>query len=65
MKTKVKAIQFDLTDGCGQLPKDHQALQFKLQNLYVGQVFSLNEDEVVDFISDECGWCIENIEFED
>ena len=63
MILKVKSIEFDLD---GEVMNGKTQLQNKLQNYYIGQNFSAeDEDDVVDYITDECGWCINRIEFAD
>jgi hypothetical protein len=64
MQYKITEIEFDLTDDCGEYI-DTQMLQSQLQKGYIGQVLNVNqEDELVDLISDKCGWCVNSIRYE-
>ena len=60
MKFIVTSIQFD-TDGEKELAK-------KLEKEWVGKTFEADDEEDAnargaDIISDECGWCISNLDF--
>jgi hypothetical protein len=63
MILEIKSIEFDFD---GEVFNGKTQLQNKLQKHYVGQSFNVeDEDDVVDYITNECGWCINRIEFSD
>lgn len=63
MLLEIKSIEFDLN---GEVFNGKPQLQKRLQKHYVGQSFNVeDEDDVVDYITNECGWCINRIEFVD
>jgi hypothetical protein len=66
MKFQITGIEFDLNDDydCGE-DIDTEILQDQLQRGYIGQVWTVDEeDELVDIISDKSGWCIKSIQYE-
>ena len=65
MKLKITGIEFDLTDDCGEYI-DTEMLQDQLQRSYIGQIHDvIEEDELVDVISDRTGWCVSSINYEE
>ena len=65
MKLQITDIEFDLTDDLN-LDSDTQHLQERLQNVYIGQFWNVNEeDELVDLISDKSGWCVNSINYKE
>jgi hypothetical protein len=66
MKFQITGIEFDLNDDydCGE-DIDTEMLQDQLQRGYIGQVWTVDEeDELVDLISDKSGWCVNSIQYE-
>jgi hypothetical protein len=65
MKLQITEIEFDLTDDCDE-NIDTELLQERLQNVYVGQFWNVDDDlELVDLISDKSGWCVNSIEYKE
>ena len=65
MKLKITGIEFDLTDDCDE-NIDTELLQERLQNVYVGQFWDVDDDlELVDLISDKSGWCVNSINYKE
>ena len=65
MKLKITGIEIDLTDDCGEYI-DTEMLQDQLQRSYIGQIHDvIEEDELVDVISDRTGWCVSSINYEE
>ena len=65
MKLQITEIEFDLTDDLN-LDSDTQHLQERLQNVYVGQFWDVDDDlELVDLISDKSGWCVNSINYKE
>ena len=65
MKLQITEIEFDLTDDCDE-NIDTELLQERLQNVYVGQFWNVDDDlELVDIISDKSGWCVNSIEYKE
>jgi len=65
MKLQITDIEFDLTDDCGEYI-DTEFLQDQLQRLYIGQIHDvIEEDELVDVISDRTGWCVNSIQYQE
>ena len=66
MKCKVTSITFDLDPGDDSIPQEHiDQVQQELQQDYIGQVYDVEyEDDLVDVISDDSGWCIKSIHYE-
>ena len=66
MNLKVTQITFDLDPGDDSIPQEHiDQVQQELQQDYIGQVYDVEyEDDLVDVISNESGWCINSIEYE-
>jgi hypothetical protein len=57
MKVKIKDVSFD-TDGDMDLAKE-------LREEWIGEIFEVEyEDEIADYISDESGFCIFNVDYE-
>jgi len=62
MKLQITGIEFDLNDD---YDIDTEMLQDQLQRGYIGQVWTVDEeDELVDLISDKSGWCVNSIQYE-
>jgi hypothetical protein len=62
MNLQITGIEFDLNDD---YDIDTEMLQDQLQRGYIGQVWTVDEeDELVDLISDKSGWCINSIQYE-
>ena len=66
IQLKVTQITFDLDPGDDSIPQEHiDQVQQELQQDYIGQVYDVEyEDDLVDVISDESGWCINSIQYE-
>ena len=65
MKLQITEIEFDLTDDLN-LDSDTEHLQERLQNVYVGQFWNVDDDlELVDLISDKSGWCVNSINYKE
>jgi hypothetical protein len=65
MKLQITDIEFDLSDDCGEYI-DTEMLQGQLQNVYIGQFWDvIEEDELVDLISDKSGWCVNSIQYKE
>ena len=65
MKLQITDIEFDLTDDCGEYI-DTELLQDQLQNVYIGQIHDvIEEDELVEVISDRTGWCVNSIQYKE
>ena len=65
MKLQITDIEFDLTDDCGEYI-DTEMLQERLQNVYIGQIHDvIEEDELVEVISDRTGWCVNSIQYKE
>ena len=65
MKLQITDIEFDLTDDCDE-NIDTELLQERLQNVYVGQFWDVDDDlELVDLISDKSGWCVNSINYKE
>lgn len=65
MKLQITEIEFDLTDDCDE-NIDTELLQERLQNVYVGQFWDIDDDlELVDLISDKSGWCVNSINYKE
>ena len=65
MKLQITDIEFDLSDDCGEYI-DTEMLQDRLQSVYIGQFWDVNEeDELVDLISDKSGWCVNFIQYKE
>ena len=65
MKLQITDIEFDLTDDLN-LDSDTQHLQERLQKVYIGQFWDVDdEDELVDVISDRTGWCVNSINYKE
>jgi hypothetical protein len=65
MKLQITDIEFDLTDDLN-LDSDTQHLQERLQNVYIGQFWNVDDDlELVDLISDKSGWCVNSINYKE
>jgi hypothetical protein len=67
MNLKVTQITFDLDPGDDSIPQEHiDQVQQELQQDYIGELFAVEyEDDLVDLISDESGWCIKSIQYEE
>jgi hypothetical protein len=65
MKLQITGIEFDLTEDVGEYI-DTEMLQDQLQRAYIGQIHDvIEEDELVDVISDRTGWCVSSINYEE
>ena len=65
MKLQITDIEFDLSDDCGEYI-DTELLQDRLQSVYIGQFWDVNEEnELVDLISDKSGWCVNSINYKE
>jgi hypothetical protein len=65
MKLQITDIEFDLTDDLN-LDSDTQHLQERLQKVYIGQFWNVDDDlELVDLISDKSGWCVNSINYKE
>ena len=63
MKLQITAIEFDIDiEDFDQ--DDSELLQERLQSVYVGQFWDVDEeDELADLISDKSGWCVSSINY--
>ena len=61
MLIKLTDIEFDFTDGSGELPYDEQVAVSKSALETTWEVE--NEDELADVISDDTGWCIKSLNY--
>jgi len=70
MKLQVTQIEFDWGDDDWGIvhPDDIEAgekYKNKIINSVINQVYTLDEeDELVDLISDETGWCIKSLQYQ-
>ena len=66
MLLQVTEIEFDLTldeEDAWELD-DPEMLQEQLQNNYIGQIFDVeDEEDLVEEITCQSGWCINSIDF--
>ena len=57
MKLKINQIQFDFTDDC---------LDPGIQNEVLNTIWEVeNEEDLADAISDETGWCVLSIDYQE
>lgn len=66
MLLQVTEIEFDLTldDEDAWELDDPEMLQEQLQNNYIGQIFDVeDEEDLVEEITCQTGWCINSIDF--
>ena len=64
MKTKsylVTSIEFDFTDSMGEISIDDQ--KFITDNA-LGIWHAIDDENLIDFITEKTGWCIKSINFE-
>jgi hypothetical protein len=63
LKLQITDIEFDI-DYEDFDQDDSELLQERLQSVYIGQFWDVNEeDELVDMISDKSGWCVTSINY--
>ena len=66
MLYKVTEITFDLDPCDDSIPQEHMDLvQQELQEQYVNTVWNVvDEDDLVDEITEDSGWCILSIDYQ-
>jgi len=63
MRLKVKDIRFDFEDGGKYPPRKKQDAVVRA---VIGKVYEVeNEDFLADAISDDTGWCIYDLDYEE
>lgn len=67
---RINEITFDLSTDDDSIPEEHMnQVQKELQEEYLNSYYVLEQnetlDDVVNQISDECGWCIQSIDLEE
>lgn len=65
MQYQITEITFDLSTDDDSIPQEHVDLvQQELQEEYIGQIITADdEDDLVDEISCQSGWCIESLDY--
>lgn len=64
MKIKVKSIEIDFSDEVCDCPPDSTSQQDVIQSVLDSEWIVDDEDELVDAISDEIGWCVYSIDYD-
>lgn len=64
MKVKVKSIEIDFTDDVCDCPPDMNYQKGLIQSVLDSEWIVDDEEEIVDEISDEIGWCIYSIDYD-
>lgn len=66
MQLKVTQISFDFTDDYHDRVIISEDLQNKVTNSVLGNVYTVEDvDDLVDAISDEVGWCVLSIDYQE
>ena len=63
MKVKVNSIEIDFTDDVCDCPPDMNYQEGLIQSVLDSEWLVDDEEEIVDIISDEIGWCIYKIDY--
>jgi|LakMenE18May11ns_1017448.scaffolds.fasta_scaffold9863989_1 hypothetical protein len=63
MKVKVNSIEIDFTDDVCDCPPDMNYQKGLIQSVLDSEWIVDDEEEIVDMISDEIGWCIYKIDY--
>ena len=63
MKVKVNSIEIDFTDDVCDCPPDMNYQEGLIQSVLESEWLFDSEEEIVDGISDEIGWCIYKIDY--
>lgn len=63
MKVKVNSIEIDFTDDVCDCPPDMNYQKGLIQSVLDSEWLFDSEEEIVDGISDEIGWCIYKIDY--
>jgi hypothetical protein len=63
MKVKVNSIEIDFTDDVCDCPPDMNYQEGLIQSVLDSEWIVDDEEEIVDMISDEIGWCIYKIDY--
>lgn len=65
MQFQITQITFDLSTDDDSIPEEHVDLvQQELQEEYIGQIITADdEDDLIEEISCQSGWCIESIDY--
>jgi hypothetical protein len=63
MKVKVNSIEIDFTDDVCDCPPDMNYQEGLIQSVIDSEWIVDDEEEIVDMISDEIGWCIYKIDY--
>jgi hypothetical protein len=63
MKVKVNSIEIDFTDDVCDCPPDMNYQKGLIQSVLDSEWIIDDEEEIVDMISDEIGWCIYKIDY--
>ena len=66
---QITRIEFDLTTDEDIAPHILEELDNELQNQFIGRIYQFDseddaDEEIADFVSDECGWCVNTIHYE-
>ena len=64
MKIKVKSIVIDFSSEVCDCPPDTNYQEGLIQSILDSEWIFDNEDEIVEEISDEIGWCVYSIDYE-
>jgi hypothetical protein len=64
MIIKVKSIEIDFTDDVCDCPPDTNYQNDVIQSVLDSEWIVDSEDEIVDEISDEIGWCVYSIDYD-
>jgi hypothetical protein len=64
MKVKVKSVVIDFTDDVCDCPPDTTSQESVIQYVLNTEWIVDDEEELVDMISDDIGWCIYKIDYE-
>ena len=64
LKLKVTSIEYEFQcDGDEQVSKSYQK---RITTNEIGKVYEVeNEDELADVISDQTGWCVKSLEYDE
>ena len=63
MKVKVNSTEIDFTDDVCDCPPDMNYQKGLIQSVLDSEWIVDDEEEIVDMISDEIGWCIYKIDY--
>jgi len=64
MKIKVNSIEIDFSDDVCDCPPDTNYQQGVIQSVLDSEWIVDDEEDIVDDISDEIGWCIYKIDYD-